>query len=273
MPVIEVESSDEQDQGCGGPQLPGRAPEAAPLKTGSDEGASGRTRSSGQTSWYNLDTGVASEASSLLASPTRVCDFRILCHSKCGRLPEYADPVLEECRVESESGEAIEQRGQWWCFEHAKVVLTNLRPGSLSNRRKEQWEEAVRNATRLIGDRDDDERRFEEATRRDGHIVELLESGLAEERYQRQCAAMIQREHEAAAVAAVRGSRIVERESVERAAEQVAIEAVAAARAQVREQEAAWRAEEEDQVAKNSRRRAEFFEEQSRSSRTFTWGA
>ena len=120
---------------------------------------------------------------------------------------------------------------------------------------------------------DDDERRLEEATRRNGHMsrfVELLESELAEERHQRQYAAMVQREHEAAAVAAVRGSRIVERESVERAAEQVAIEAVAAARARVREQEAAWRAEEEDQAAKNSRRRAEW---NNLKLRTFTWGA
>ena len=94
-------------------------------------------------------------------------------------------------------------------------------------------------------------------------FVELLESELAEEKYRRQCAATVQREQEAAAVAVVRGSRIAERESVEKAAEQVAIEAVAAARAQIREQEAAWRAEEEDQAAKDSRRRADFFEQQS----------
>ena len=109
VPVIEVKSSDEQDQGCGQPcagghsepQLPSDAPEAAPLDAGSDASASGGTRSTGQTSWYNLDTGRASEANSLLAAPSKVCDMRISCHSKCGCLPEYAVPVLDECRIEN----------------------------------------------------------------------------------------------------------------------------------------------------------------------------
>ena len=99
-PVIEVESSDEENQGRGEPQLPSRVPDAAPLNIGSDGGTSGETRSSGQTSWHNLDTGVTSEASSLLAAPTRVCDFKVSCHSKCVPLPEYAVLVLDECRVE-----------------------------------------------------------------------------------------------------------------------------------------------------------------------------
>jgi hypothetical protein len=204
-----------------------------------------------------LDIGTVSEASSLLAAPTKVCEFRTSFHSKCGRLPEYAVPVLDACRVVNPNGEAIDQRGQWWCFEHAKVVLTNVRLGPLADRRKEQWEDAIRNATKLICERDYGDMKLKEANRLNGYmsqVVDLLKSELEEERCQHYRAAAAHREHEAAAAAVVRGARDAERELMEWAAGQVMLEAVAVARARAYEQEVAYRAEEEDQAARGAQR-------------------
>jgi hypothetical protein len=79
VPVIELGSSDEYESA--GDQLSSHrhTGEARQNITGSDAGGSGGTRSSGQASWYNLETGLTSEANSLLAAPTRVCDFRVSC--------------------------------------------------------------------------------------------------------------------------------------------------------------------------------------------------
>ena len=118
----------------------------------------------------------------------RACDFRVSCQLRCRCLPEYAVPVFDECRVSGASGELLEQRGQWWCFEHAKAVLTHVQAGPVANRKREQWEEAIRSATKLVGDRERGAVELEEAGRLKGHLtqeIEALSAALDEERRRR----------------------------------------------------------------------------------------
>ena len=106
----------------------------------------------------------------------------------------------------NENGECIEQRGQWWWFEHAKIVLSHIHARPLAQRRREQWEETVRNATRLICARDANKVELAKATVCNGYMercVELLESEIEEEKCLRRQADEMQREQRSAACAFV----------------------------------------------------------------------
>ena len=142
--------------------------------------------------------------------------------------------------------------GQWWRYDHAKIVLAHIYPGPIAQRRKEQWDETVRNVTRLIGDRvanDLELVRARERSERMERYVEVLESEIEEQDRLRREASQARREHQTAAAAFARGVKASEEATLEQAARHLGAEAVAAAQARFCEQEAARAAEEHARAA------------------------
>jgi hypothetical protein len=206
---------------------------------------------------------MTSEANNLLAAPTKACDFRVSLQARCVCLPEYAVPVFDECRVAGTSGELLEQRGQWWCFKHAKAVLAHVQAGPVANRKREQWEDAIRSATKLVGDREYGIAELEEASRQKGYLsqeIESLATALEEERRGRHQTNEAYLEHRAATAAYVKGTRAAEKELKEQLANQAASVAAAVAHAQALEQQAVWRVEEEASIVESLERISGFFE-------------
>ena len=124
--------------------------------------------------------------------------------------------MLDEFRIENGNGEYVEQRGQWWCYEHAKIALAHIHAGPLAYRRKGQWDETVRNVTRLIGDRVANDLELVRATERNSHMelyVEVLESEVEEQGRLRREASDMRKEHQSAAAAFVRGMKVSEEET------------------------------------------------------------
>ena len=72
----------------------------------------------------------------VMTSQATFCEYRLVPPNKCECTAEFHVPVLDSVSIQDPSGPFYEQLGQWWCYQHAELVMSKAVCGPIATRKE-----------------------------------------------------------------------------------------------------------------------------------------